>query len=96
MAYMTVGQLHFKDYDKTAKEEGDNPHLTGFPDRALLARKEQYEVLAFINHIAKIHGWKADNGATGHKVEKMLRKMPGDIKGRQKAYECVKLNWNNS
>jgi hypothetical protein len=91
---MTAGQLHFKDYDKKAKEEGDNPHLRGFPDSALLARKEQYEVLGFINHMAKLHDWKADNGANGQKVEKLLRKMPGDIRGRQKAYEWIKANWN--
>jgi len=91
---MTAGQLHFKDYDKKAKEEGDNPNLRGFPDNALLARKEQYEVLAFINHIAKLNKWNADAGAAGHKVEKLLRKMPSDIRGRQKAYEWVSANWN--
>ena len=93
MAYMTRSQLYYKDYDWTAREEGDNPDLRGFPDNKLLARKEGYEVLAFINHIAKMHSWTPDNSVAGHHVEHKLRQMPSYIHGRQKAYEWVKANW---
>lgn len=103
MAYMTRGQLLFKDYDWHAKEEADNPNVRGFPDSSRLARKEGYEVLAFINHLAKVDKWVLSNEPhdannlripeTGHKVERMLRIMPGNIQGRTKVHDWLKDNW---
>jgi hypothetical protein len=96
MAYMTRSQLHYKDYDWNAREEGDNPHLRSFPDNVLLARREGYEVLAFINGFAVIHNWHADNASAGNKIERMIRTgLPSNIRGRKAVYDWVISNWSS-
>ncbi len=88
MAYFTKEDLFYKDYDWKAKEEDDNPGITGFPDNIRLARHEGYEVLYFINKIARENNWSSTDKAGGHKLEKMLRNaVPTDMVDR-KAINC--------
>jgi hypothetical protein len=96
MAYMTRGEMLYKDYSWKAKEEGDNPRLTGFPDNVLLDRNEGYEVLGFINQFAVINNWHADGAAAGNKIERMIRTgLPGSIRGRKQVHSWIVNNWSS-
>ena len=96
MAYMTRSQLYYKDYDWTAREEGDNPNFRGYPDNALLARREGYEVLGFINQFAKLNNWYNDNAAAGNKAERMIRNgLPSDIRARKNVHAWLVNNWSS-
>lgn len=94
MAYFTRANLYYKDYSWRAKQENDNPRITGSPDSDLLDRNEGYEVLYLINQIATNNNWVPDNGAAGHKVEHLLRRMPGSIRSRSKIRVWLSENWN--
>lgn len=48
--------LIYKDYSWRATP-GDNPAVRGKPDSTLLNRTEGYEVLTFLNSIARRYGW---------------------------------------
>ncbi|WP_400190671.1 hypothetical protein [Hymenobacter sp. B81] len=93
MAYFTKADLRLQ-YNWKAKQEGDNPQITGFPDRVLLDRTEGYEVLAFINRFAESRAWRPDNGAAGHKLERMIREHPGHIRSHKNVEDWVMANWS--
>jgi hypothetical protein len=92
MAYYTKADLKFR-YNWNARSENDNPKFTGFPDNVLLDRNEGYEVLYLINQIAEENNWKPDNGVAGHKIERMLQQLPGNIRSRANVKEWIANNW---
>jgi hypothetical protein len=94
MAFYTKADMIYNDYVWKAKLEHDNPNITGFPDNALLDRNEGYEVLYFINAVAKQSNWTANDKIGGNKIEKMLRVLPGSIRGRKNIYAWIVQNWN--
>lgn len=49
---------------------GDNPRITGKPDRGKLNRSEGYEVLDFINFFARKHG--ITDKEMGFKIEDLI------------------------
>lgn len=94
MAFYDKGDMVYKDYTWNASP-GDNPFITGKPDRDKLSKKEGYEVLDFINHMANVHGFK--NKVTGAKIEKMLRhKDIANIHSRAKIQEWMETNWKDN
>jgi len=92
MPYFTKTDLLYN-YSWKANQENDNPRVTGFPDNILLDRNEGYEVLYLINQIAQRYNWRPDNRVAGHKVEKMLRAMPGNIRSRKEIFTWIVDNW---
>ena len=92
MAYFTKGDLHFQDYDWKAKDEGDNPKITGFPDNVLLARREGYEILSFINKVAK--NSNQTEKPFGQKIERLIHDhLPGDIRSHKNVLQWLIDNW---
>jgi hypothetical protein len=57
MALLAKSDLLFPHYRWTAKPS-DNPLLRGEPDESLLNRREDYEVLHFLNQLAEEFGWQ--------------------------------------
>jgi hypothetical protein len=55
MAY-TKDQMVYKDYKWSARADHDNPKIIGGTDHAELNRTEGYEMLYFINSLAKTWG----------------------------------------
>lgn len=93
MVYYTKADMIYNDYVWRARLEHDNPNITGFPDDILLDRNEGYEVLYFINAIAKHSNWSVSNKSGGKKIEQMLRKLPGHIRSRKNIYNWLVQNW---
>ncbi|WP_025606892.1 MULTISPECIES: hypothetical protein [Pontibacter] len=60
----------------------------------MLDRNEGYEVLYLINQVAQKYSWKPDGGVAGHKIEKMLRAMPGSIRSRRNVMDWLGNNWS--
>ncbi|MFP1960861.1 hypothetical protein [Lonsdalea quercina] len=80
MSLLKKDDLQFQ-YSWTAISP-DDARVTGVPDSTLLNRHEGYEILAFINRIAKASKWT--NKASGLKVERMINKdLPSDIRSHK-------------
>ena len=71
----------------------DNPALRNHPDRDLLNREEQYEVLYFVNKFANEH---ADGRAgVALKAERLIhRYLPGNIRGQVHITNWLVQNWD--
>ena len=89
MALLKTSDLQY-DYSPKATN-GDNPKMTGSPDKDLFNRHEEYEVLSLINSFAEKHSLK--NVASGQKAEKMLQDLPSDIRKREDVISWLEENW---
>ncbi|WP_376967594.1 hypothetical protein ABNQ39_36005 (plasmid) [Azospirillum sp. A26] len=93
MSLMTKTNLIYKDYNWKAKDDKDNPKITGFPDNALLNRSEGYEVLDFINRFAAKHDLK--QVASGQKVERFIHDhLPSNVRSHKNVHDWIVANWN--
>ena len=71
MAY-TKNNMVYDDYKWSARADHDNPKIIGGNDSAQLNRTEGYEMLYFINSLAK--SWKWNDSLTSYqKLEKIIR-----------------------
>lgn len=69
---------------------GDNPHIIGKPDSSRLSRKEGYEVLNFINHLAdKLGVYRRD---LGFKLEDMIH--ANTLEMREDVTYWIQNNWD--
>ena len=94
MGLISKEDLFYDDYSWTVVS-GDNPKVTGKPDRDLLNRKEGYEVLDFINKFCKDYNLKKK--ASANKVEKMIRdEVPSIIHSQEKIVDWIYKNWKTS
>jgi len=74
--------------------QGDNPILTGNPDRALFNRYEGYEVLRLINQVALETGFNPI--VCGYMLETVISEfLPSNIRKRSKVKTWLKANWEN-
>ena len=87
------GDMLYADYKWRARDERDDPRVTGEPDSTLLDRNEGYEVLYFINKIGEKHFAAPVNLGTYQKVERLLRSCPGNIRSQEKIRDWVIQNW---
>lgn len=87
----TRKDLKYKDYSWTVYKD-DDPKVIGPPDSTLFHRKEGYEVEYLIKKFMKKHNLKKKS--SGHKVEKMLRNLPGNIRSQKKVMEWLEENWS--
>lgn len=71
MAY-TKNNMVYDDYKWSARADHDNPKIIGGNDSAQLNRTEGYEMLYFINSLAKSWKWN-DTLASYQKLEKIIR-----------------------
>lgn len=87
MAVISKADLKF-DY-KWSADKGDNPKLTGSPDRDLIDRDEGYEVLRYLNAVSKTK-------ATALKAERLIKQhLPGSVRSRARITEWLQQNWSN-
>lgn len=86
MAVIARSDLQYR-YTWSA-DKGDNPRLTGSPDRELLDRNEGYEVLHYLNSISQ-------RKETALKAERLIQQhLPGNIRSRANITEWLKANWH--
>ncbi len=98
MGVFKKSDMVYQDYSwKTT--EGDSSKVRGFPDSALLNRKEGYEILNFINQfIDGQQSWKtssdSSNIESGKKIERMIHdRLPGDVRSHKRVHEWIVANW---
>jgi len=71
----------------------DDPKVTGIPDSTLLNRNEGYEVLAFINRLAKASNWVEKSPAL--KAERLIKNyLPGDTRSHAHVWKWLVDNCN--
>ncbi|RXK58572.1 hypothetical protein ESA94_18240 [Lacibacter luteus] len=80
MSY-TKSNMYYDDYKWSARADHDNPKIIGGTDHAQLNREEGYEMLYFINSLAKTWNWKNPSIGSFQKLEKIIRKeVPSSIR----------------
>lgn len=85
MSVISSNQLQYK-YSWTAIRP-DDPKVTGQPDQTFLNRNEGYEVLAFLNRVAK-------TTADALKAERIIKTaLPGDVRSRANVLDWLNKNW---
>jgi hypothetical protein len=86
--------LYYNDYVWTTRYNKDDPRVTGEPDSTLLARREGWEMLYFLNKCAEKWGWKSKDVATIQKVEKLIRNyVPSSTRSQKGIKEWLEANW---
>jgi hypothetical protein len=94
MAYFSNADLQYKDYVWHSRQNHDDPTKTHFPDNVLLATREGYEMVSFINAIARQNNWNGNKGG-GYKIERLIRQyLPAHIRGRQDVLAWLSSNWS--
>jgi len=78
------------DYKWTAASDHDNPDVRNFPDDRLLNREEGYEMLHFINSVAKKYNWNG-NLSSYQNLERALKNgtVPSNIRSPRKIIEFL-------
>lgn len=77
----TRSQMVYKDYKWNARAGHDNPRFIGAQERAMLNRSEGYEMLWFINSLAKTWSWTNISQSSYQHLERIIREnVPGDIR----------------
>lgn len=70
----------------------DDAKVTGVPDSTLLNRHEGYEVLAFINRVAKASKWTDKSAAL--KAERLINEhLPSDVRSHKNVWQWLVDNW---
>lgn len=89
--------LKLTGYKDTAQADHDNPYYTKGADHTQLNRMENYEVAYFINHLLekKITFNPAPTVTTGHKIERMIRVHPGNIRSHLAVEKWIQDNFNS-
>lgn len=94
---ITASDLQY-DYSKTAIS-GDDPRRTGVPDSTLLNRREQYEVLDFINRFCERTTYSNGGAQFGHaealKAERLIREhLPSAMRSHANVNQWLLDNWS--
>lgn len=91
-----VSKLHKNDLKYHAQYDwtvvgNDDSNVTGKPDSTLLNKREGYEVLNFINKLAKEKNWTKKEAL---KAEDMIyRELPSDIRSQKHVVNWIEANW---
>lgn len=74
--------------------EKDDPRIFGIPDTSNFDRKEGWQTLYIINHLADHLAWDVDS--FGKKIEKMIHeRLPEEVSSQQDTIQWIKDNWAN-
>jgi len=88
MAYRKI-DMAFLDYSWTTKTGVDDPMLIDSQEHTELNRTEGFEMLHYINSLAKTWGWHTDNLSSFRHLERIIRhEVPENIR----EYADI-LNW---
>lgn len=93
MSY-TKSQMVYDDYKWTAKTGHDNPQIIGGQERSELNRSEGYEMLYFINSLAKTWGWTLPYTDSARRLEQIIRnKVPSSTRTHSGIKEWIQLRY---
>jgi hypothetical protein len=71
----TKSEMFYQDYKWVARADHDNPKIIGGVDHSELNRSEGYEMLYFINSLAKTWNWGANPPLSSYQhLERIIRK----------------------
>ena len=91
----TKDQMVYTDYKWTARADYDNPRIIAGTDRAELNRMEGYEMLYFINSLAKSWEWNGPLHSYQH-LEKIIRtEVPSNIRTHGEIKTWIGNNYPN-
>lgn len=80
MSY-TKANMVYQDYKWNARADHDNPKIISGTDAAELNRTEGYEMLYFINSLARTWNWKSDAISSYQHLERIIRDIvPSNIR----------------
>lgn len=87
--------MFYQNYKWTARADHDNPKIIGGTDHAQLNREEGYEMLYFINSLAKSWGWKSSTVTTYQNVEKIIKTIvPSNIRTHSGIKNWIEANYD--
>jgi hypothetical protein len=90
----TRSNMYFTDYNWHARDEDDDPRVTGEPDSSLLDRTEGYEMLYFVNKCASLWGWTNPTVAGYRKIERSVRShVPSNIRAQIGIKDYIERNY---
>lgn len=95
MAYTPAQMLY--SYKWQAAAASDNPYYTRGTDHSEINKSEGYEVLYFLNHLARIF-WPNQpdqNLATYQKMERILMEHVPPRSTHKRAEDFIRTNWSN-
>ena len=94
MAYLK-SQMMYSDYSWKSRYANDDPSVRGVPDSTLLNRSEGYEMLYFINRLAKIWNW-GENVPAMQRLETIIRtKVPSNQRSHEHIRIWIEQNYTN-
>ena len=95
MSY-TKEEMLYNDYKWTAKADHDNPKIIGGTDHSELNRTEGYEMIYFINSLAKTWDWKNPPVESYRHLEEIIRiKVPSNIRTHSGINYWICSNYKN-
>ena len=84
--------LYYKDYKWTTINSNDDPRVTGKPDSTLLARKEGWEMLYFVNKLVELWNWTA-SVSNYQKIERAIReRVPDYVRSQENIRNWIEQN----
>ncbi len=94
MSY-TKSQMAYQDYKWTAGADHDNPKIIDGQEHSELNRSEGYEMLYFINSLAKTWNWKESSTSSFQHLEKIIRtEVPSSIRTHTKIKEWIQEHYS--
>ena len=92
MAFFEKDDLKLS-YKWTSRGTGDDPTIRDRRDRVFVSRHEGWEILPFINAMAK--KMNLQDKADGHYLEYLMRKqLPANIRARKKVSRWIEDHWD--
>jgi len=88
-------EMYYTDYKWSAREEKDDPRVTGEPDSTLLDRNEGYEVLYFVNAYFRKNDHSGISTVQYQFIERGVRACPGNIRSQEGIEKGIRENWIN-
>jgi len=95
MAYKKV-DMGFFDYNWNTTSNNADPKLINGNDGVELNRKEGFEMLHYINSLAKTWGWQTDNQSSFRHLERIIRnEVPENIRTHFDILNWIENNYTN-
>ena len=86
----------FFDYNWDEKRRKNEVKLIGVNEHAELDRTEGFEMLNYINSLAKTWGWETDNMSSFRHLERIIRReVPEDIQTHADILAWLQDNYTN-
>jgi len=95
MAYIKNDMVFF-DYNWDEKRRNNEVKSIGVNEQAELNRTEGFEMLNYINSLAKTWGWETDNMSSFRHLERIIRReVPEDIQTHADILTWLQDNYTN-